>query len=230
MFSKTIKYSKFVSVISFALFAQTATLTLGEATKRTLAQNRDILSAKLALQAKENETLAAKTRRWPSLSTSGQVGPLLNRPTLTLTQGALGNFPATGPIPATNMDISIPRKISGYGISQASLPLTQQWRLGLSVQEARADEDVARAQASQVRGAAVARVRSLYFQIAALYSAQKVAKAQLDAAEEVSRLARDGVAQGTALRADESRADARLAQAKADSANIALICKTALSN
>ena len=221
MFLKTIKYSLISWLVGLPLFPQATSLSLAEAVSRTLAQNRDVLSAKLAVQVKENETLAAKTRRWPSLTTSGQVGPLLNRPTLTFTQGTLGSFPSTGPIPATNRDISIPRKISGYGISQASVPLTQQWRLGLNVKAAREDEEVARAQASEVRGAAVGRVRSLYFQIAALDSAQKVAKAQLEAAEEVSRLARDGVAQGTALRADETRADARLAQAKADSANIA---------
>ena len=217
---KTIKYSSFILLVVLPSLAQKP-LSLDEATARTIAQNRDILAAKLAVQAKEKETLATKTKRWPSLSTTGQVGPLLNRPDLVFSKGALGSFNATGPIPANDMNISIPRKISGYAISQVSLPLTQQWRLAVNVEQARTETLATRAQADQIRTASIARVRSLYFQIVALDSAQKVAQLQLDTAEEVSRLAQEGLQKGTALPADEARAAARLAQAKADVANIA---------
>jgi outer membrane protein TolC len=219
MFLNPIKYSLVMASLGLPLLAQ-STLTLAEATARTIRQNRDVLAAKMAVQTKENDTLAAKTRRWPSLSTTAQIGPLLNRPELTFTQGALGNFPATGPIPANNTEIKIPRQMTGYGISQASLPLSQQWRLGLAVKQASEEVEAARTEEAQVRIAAVAQVRALYFQVVALDAGQRMAKAQLDTAQEVSRLAQEGVDKGTALRADQSRAEARLAQAKADVANI----------
>ena len=212
MFLKTIVY---LLLVELPIAAQSP-LSLADATARTLAQNRDVLAASMAVQGKENEALAARSRRWPTLSTSAQIGPLLNRPELTFTKGILGNN-----IPATNETIGIPRQISGYGLSQASLPLTQQWRLGLAVKQANEETAASREEASQARLAAETRVRTFYFQIVALNASVRVAEAQLAAAEEVLRLAQEGVEKGTALQADEARAGARAAQAKADVANIA---------
>ncbi len=203
---KTILYLVLALNGNWVVLAQTH-LTLADAAARALSQNRDVLAAKMAAQAKENDALAAKTRRWPSLSVSGQLGPFLNRPSLTFTQGDLGT-------------ISIPRKLGGYTISQATMPISQQPRIDLNIRMAREDTEAARLEVAQIRNSAVARVRSLYFQMAALDSAQRTAQAQLQTAEEVTRLAQEGLAKGTALPADESRATAHLAQAKADVANI----------
>ncbi len=216
---ETIRYAILIAAITGLAHAQN-TLSLQDATRRALAQNRTVLEAELAVQVKENESLAAKTRRWPGLSTSAQAGPLLNRPDLTFTAGALGNFPATGPIPASNTTIRIPRNLTGFGMSQLSMPLTQQWRLGSNIRQSMEETEATKADAEQIRVNIAARVRTLYFQLVALSAAQRVAKAQAETAEEVARLARKTQESGNALPADVSRAEAHLAQAKVDAANV----------
>jgi len=195
-------------------------LTVEQATERAASQSRDVLQSKVAVQAKAEDASVARTRRWPSLSTSAQAGPILNHASVTFERGVLGNFASTGPIPATNTEIGIPRRIAGYDLSQAVLPLSQQPRLGLAVALADRETDVARQQAESVRLNLVSQTRNLYFQIVALEAARRAADAQVHAAEETLRLARESVEKGTGLPLDQAGSEARLAQAKADAAGL----------
>ncbi|HEY1948282.1 MAG TPA: TolC family protein [Bryobacteraceae bacterium] len=197
-----------------------APLTVEQATERAATQSRDVLQAKVGVQAKAEDASVARTRRWPSLSTSAQVGPLLNRASVTFDQGVLGTFASTGPIPARNTDVTIPRRIAGYDLTQVSLPLSQQPRLGLAVASANRETDIARQQEESVRLNQVSQTRNLYFQIVALEEARRAANAQVDAATETLRLAREAVEKGTGLPLERAESEARLAQAKADAAGL----------
>lgn len=179
--------------------AAQAPLTVEQATERAANQSRDVLQAKAGVLAKAEDASVARTRRWPSLTTSAQVGPLLNRASVTFDQGVLGTFAATGPIPAKNTDVTIPRRLAGYDLTQASLPLSQQPRLGLAVASADRETGIAGQQAESVRLNQVAQTRNLYFQIVALEEARRAANAQVEAANETLRLAREAVGKGTGL-------------------------------
>jgi outer membrane protein len=203
-----------------SIAAAQAPLTVEQATERAVSQSRDVLQAKAGVLAKAEDASVARTRRWPSLTTSAQVGPLLNRASVTFDQGVLGSFASTGPIPAKNTDITVPRRIAGYDLTQASLPLSQQPRLGLAVASANRDTDIARQQAESVRLNQISQTRNLYFQIVALEEARRAANAQVDAANESLRLARETVAKGTGLALEQMDAAARLAQAKADTTGL----------
>jgi outer membrane protein len=200
--------------------AAQAPLTVEQATERAANQSRDVLQAKAGVLAKAEDASVARTRRWPSLTTSAQVGPLLNRASVTFDQGVLGTFAATGPIPAKNTDVTIPRRLAGYDLTQASLPLSQQPRLGLAVASADRETGIARQQAESVRLNQVAQTRNLYFQIVALEEARRAANAQVEAANETLRLAREAVGKGTGLPLEQAESEARLAQANADAAGL----------
>jgi outer membrane protein TolC len=195
-------------------------LSLEQAAQRASAQNRDVRQARAGIQVRAEEATAARTRRWPSLTTSVQAGPILNHASGAFSQGILGNYAATGPIPSQNTEVNIPRRIGGYEYSQISMPLSQQARLKAGVKLAEGETNVAREQAESLRLSAIAQVRDLYFQIAALETARRAANKQLEAAGETARLALEGVAKGTALPLDEAAAGAKLGQAQADVTNL----------
>ena len=207
-----------ISLFSTA-WAQTP-LSLEDATARVLAQNRHVLQARAAVQIRKEEAGVTRTKRWPVLSTSVQAGPILNQASVTFLRGSLGEYGSTGPIPARDTKLGIPRRIGGLSISQFALPLTEQPRIGLGIRSADLETRSADEEAQATAQQAAAQVRNVYFQIVALEAARSTGASQVRVAEEVVRLAQKGVAEGTGLPAERAEAEARLERASADAANL----------
>lgn len=216
---KTILYVWCITGLSSITWAQ-PTLSLEEATTRVLAQNRQVLQARATVQIRKEEAAIARSRRWPVLSTAVQAGPILNHASATFPKGSFGEFGSSGPIPDKDTRIGIPRRIGGLSTSQFSLPLTRQPRIGLGIRSA--DLEIGRAgeQVQATEQQVVAQVRVIYFQTVALEAARATAASQVRVAEEVVRLARKGVAEGTSLPAGQAEAESRLSRARADAANL----------
>lgn len=193
-------------------------LTLEDAVARVSKQNRQVLQSRAAAAIGRTEVGVAKSRRWPVLSSSVQAGPLLNRAELVFPRGALGDFASTGPIPENDTKIGIPRTVSGYSTSQIALPLLGQWRIGKGIQGAELGAQQAEESAQITLQQAVGQVRSLYFQLGALEASRALAAAQVKVAEEIVRLAEQGVVEGTSLPVEVREAAARLRRAQTDQA------------
>jgi outer membrane protein TolC len=200
--------------------AQQQPLSVEEAVARVSTQNRQVLDARATVRIRKEEAAVARTKRWPVLGTSIEAGPLLNKANVTFPAGSLGTYSATGPLPGSDTKIGIPRQISGSSVSQFSLPLLQQPRIGLGIRSADLEAQGARVQADAVTQRAVAQVRSLYFQILALEGARTTAASQVQTAEEVVRLAAKGTQEGTSLPAELAEAESRLTRARASAANL----------
>jgi outer membrane protein len=203
-------------VAGFAL-AQSS-LTAEQAAERAVNRSQDVLQAEAGILAKVEDAEVARTSRWPKLTTSAQIGPLLDHASVTFNQGVLGSSASTGPIPGRNTDIAIPRRIAGYDLAQASLPLSQQPRLGLEIASANLDINVARQLAESVRLNRISQTRELYFQLVALEEARRAANAQVEVATETFRLSQEALQEGTGLPSELANSEARMAQAKADAA------------
>jgi outer membrane protein TolC len=183
-------------------------------------QNRQILEARAVVQIRKEEAEGARTKRWPVLGTFIEAGPILNKASVTFPAGSLGNYNATGPLLGSDTKIGIPRRIAGYSVTQASLPLLQQPRIGLAIRSADLETLSARAQADTITQRAVAQVRSLYFQILALEGARATLAGQVKVAEEVVRLAKKGLQEGTTLPSELAEAESRFTRAQAAAVNL----------
>jgi outer membrane protein len=206
--------------LSFAmtllLGARTAQgITLEEAIAQALQKNRALRMAGIRVGQRAEELAAQKTRRLPSASVVATLGVSLTRADVTFQRGALGEFPATGPIPENEIKVGIPRQISGFSYSQFALPLTQQIRIGAAIEGARLEEGVAKAERARTEQEVVAQVRQLYFALLSADAALKAAQANLELAREVERLAGEGVKAGTTLPADRGEAAARRVRSEA---------------
>lgn len=210
-------YRETVLILTVSISALTAAppLTLENAVAEALAHNRQVQAAGIRADEVKAQIGVAESRRYPVMRTQSQFGVSVTRADVTFPQGALGNYPGTGPIPGTDTKVGIPRQLSGFAYSQVALPLTQQLRTGAAIDGAKLQYEEARTGKKQAEAEIARQVRQTYFSLLALDAALQAAKSNLDVAAEVERLAAQGVEAGNALRVEQQEAVSRSERARA---------------
>ena len=201
-----------------AAMAQTAgpargeVLTLDGAIRLAVENNRQVQSARLQIEKAQADLASARTSRLPSLSTEVTTSQLLTPVSFAFPQGAFGDFPGIGPVPATNTSVTVPQRPTLYVQSQVSQPLTHLLRIGLNIRNAAATRDI---EIERTRGqelSIVNSVKRLYFGILQTESALAATEASIELYRELDRTLQVRVAQQVALRGDALDVQFRLAQ------------------
>ena len=99
-------------------------LTLDQAIQQAVTNNSALKTASLEALRAADDLAANRTKRFASTQITAIGGQLLTKPSVTFAQGSLGVYPATGPIPATDQKIEIPRKPTGAVFASISQPLS----------------------------------------------------------------------------------------------------------
>ncbi len=190
----------------------TQRLTLDRAIQLAVENNRQIQSAALQLQKAKEEVEVARTHRFPVFDIQGQAAQLLTPVDFAFPQGAFGDFPGVGPIPATDTDVSVPRQLTYYVSSQVSQPITQLFRIGLGIDSARATSAIEQEHLNAQRLSVTNSVKRLYFAILQTESALDSTEQAIGLYRELDRTLQVRVAQKVALRADSLDVQFRLAK------------------
>jgi outer membrane protein TolC len=199
-----------------AIAAQSDVLTLDDAIRLALDQNRSVGQANLSATGIDHEIAAAKTRRLPSFKFSSTTGMLLTRPTITFEKGAFGDYAGIGPVPGDTTEISSPRQPTALFTGEVALPLTQQRRIGLGIKLLELKKKVAQQQVRLTRQDVVKQVRQTYYSILQSQSSLDAVEHTLALLQELSEQTSHYVKVGTALDGDLLNVKARLAQAEYD--------------
>ena len=192
--------------------AITQRLTLDRAIQLAVENNRQIQTAALQLQKANEDVEVARTHRLPVFDIQGQAAQLLTPVDFAFPQGAFGEFPGVGPIPATDTDVSVPRQLTYYFSSQVSQPITQLFRIGLGIDSARATSAIEQEHLNAQRLSVTNSVKRLYFAILQSESALDSTEQALALYRELGRTLEVRVAQKVALRADSLDVRFRLAK------------------
>jgi outer membrane protein len=192
--------------------AITQRLTLDRAIQLAVENNRQIQTAALQLQKENEDVEVARTHRLPVFDIQGQAAQLLTPVDFAFPQGAFGEFPGVGPIPATDTDVSVPRQLTYYFSSQVSQPITQLFRIGLGIDSARATSAIEQEHLNAQRLSVTTSVKRLYFAILQSESALDSTEQALALYRELDRTLEVRVAQKVALRADSLDVRFRLAK------------------
>jgi outer membrane protein TolC len=187
-------------------------LTIDEAVALAVKGNRQVRSAAFGVDAAQQETTALRTSRWPQFQTYVLGGEALRHISFTIPQGALGFYPATGPIPAEESKVTTPRQFTGLVFAQASQPLSQLWKIHLSLISSKIGEDLARETLRQQRQDTAHSVRDLYYQIAQTQTQIGNAEANEKYLVELEAETDRNLAQQTALKGDSLSVRAKLSQ------------------
>jgi len=192
--------------------AITQRLTLDRAIQLAVENNRQIQTAALQLQKANEDVEVARTHRLPVFDIQGQAAQLLTPVDFAFPQGAFGEFPGVGPIPATDTDVSVPRQLTYYFSSQVSQPITQLFRIGLGIDSARATSALEQEHLNAQRLSVTNSVKRLYFAILQSESALDSTEQAIALYRELDRTLEVRVAQKVALRADSLDVRFRLAK------------------
>lgn len=188
-------------------------LTLDQAVAAALANNRNVKTASLNLDATREQLLAAKTKRLPAFSTYVFGAELLTDFTFTIKQGQFGNFTATGPIPAHDTPLGNSSKSpTAYIVAQASQPLLTLYKVDLNLR----GQDLLVKQAAQqvqaTRQSVSAGVHQAYYGVVQAEQAVQATRASIQQYQELDRITTQYVSEKTALKSESLLVKAKLAQ------------------
>ena len=200
----------------FPVDAQTSgglVLTLDEALLLARSDNRDLKVYGLDV-SKQREALGeAKTHLYPRFDTAVLAAQLLAPLDFTLKKGQVGTFPATGPIPGSNTDIHTPARLIAIASVAATQPLTQLFRIRLSVAAERLKIDAAQFSFDVRKQKLADDVRQSYYQVLQSQLQYESQQSTVKYLQELLQLTDRRVSQRAALEADKLSVKAELAKA-----------------
>ncbi|MBV8832037.1 MAG: TolC family protein, partial [Acidobacteriaceae bacterium] len=185
-------------------------LTLDDAIAQAVANNSNLKTADLEIRRAADDLAANRTRRFANTQITALGGQLLTKPSVTFQQGALGVYPATGPIPATNQTINVARKPAGMVFASISQPLSTQYRLHLQLKALAFGIEAKRQDQQKTRLEIVDQVRRAYYAVVQAQSGLDSLEASLPYYKESKRLASENLKRETILESDLLGADAQL--------------------
>ncbi|NJN64607.1 MAG: TolC family protein, partial [Acidobacteria bacterium] len=181
-------------------------LRLEEAIELALGNNHLLASTALEISAAEEHVKALRTYRLPVLQIDAQGVRMTDSLDFTIPAGSLGS------IQAQDATITIPADYGGWATFSVSQPITQQYRIGLGVDHARLDREIAAEERRWEVQRLVAEIRSTYYRISALEAGVLALRDLVTAVEELDAVTSRYLEEGLVLRSDALDVRARLAR------------------
>jgi outer membrane protein TolC len=185
-------------------------LTLEEAVEQAVASNSSLKTASLDTLRASDNLAANKTRRFANTQVTALGAQLVTKPSVTYPAGSLGVYSATGPIPATDQKVEIPRKPVGTVNVLVAQPLSTQYQLHLQLKALELGLEGTRQDQVKTRLEVVDQVRRAYYGVVESQSALDSLQASLPYYQESHRLAIENRGKETILESDLLNADAQL--------------------
>jgi outer membrane protein TolC len=188
-------------------------LTLQEAVSLARLHNRELKQAGIEIHKQKETFSEAKTQLYPRFDTYFLASELLTPLDFTIKSGTFGTFPATGPIPAKDSVIHTPARPVAIASITATQPLTQLFRIDLSIKEQKLGAELSRQSYSLREQDVVNEVRRAYYAILQSQSELESQRALLAYLEGLQQLTDRRLQQEAVLKADGLRITAQRTKA-----------------
>lgn len=193
-------------------YAAPPVLTLDEALTMALANNRTVKIASLGIDASRQQSLVAKSKRFPVMNTDIFGGESLTTVSLTIKKDQFGTYNATGPIPGHDITISSSQTPTAFAVAQVAQPLLALHKINLNIKAAKLAIDQAGEQSRSTRQSISASVHQAYYGVVQAQEQVKAVQADIKQYEELDRITTEYVKEQTALESDSLQVKAKLAQ------------------
>jgi len=189
------------------------TLTLQDAVSMARSHNRELKQAGIEIHKQKEAFSEAKTQLYPRFETYFLASELLTPLDFTIKSGTFGTFPATGPIPTKDSVIHTPARPVAIASITATQPLTQLFRINVSIKEQKLKAELSQQSYSQHEQDVVNEVRRAYYAILQSQSeleSQRALLAYLDGLQQLTgrRLQQEAVLKAASLRITAQRTKA----------------------
>lgn len=199
-------------------FCYAETLSLDEALQRALASNTSIANSKLELEAAGDDVEALRTMRYPRMDVRGGVSHTLEDQSYTFDQGVWGTFPGIGEVPGEDITIDNTDGTSKMWSAGITQPLSQQYRLGLTVEQGEVKEEMAGELVRLTQQDLALVVKQNYFEILQTRNDLVVSNEAILFYQSLTELVSDYVKQDIAFEYELLETEARLARRQLDAA------------
>jgi len=189
-------------------------LTLEQAVTLALQGNRDVLNAALEVAKAEDSLRAFRVQGLPQFSVYAIASQALHDTKVRVPEGAFGDFPATGPIPATDTEVTTAAGRKTLLLGQVSQPITQLRKVSLGTRLRRASLEIASEQLRAKRQQVVNDVRRAYYGLLRSQSGLAASEEELASLRELDRVVQERLAQKVELPASGMEVRARFARAE----------------
>jgi outer membrane protein len=193
--------------------SQPPLLSLNDAIQAAGANNRDLKLASLEVEKSKWQVAAARTHRLPQFRTYIFGSGSLTDTSFLFRQGSLGTLNGN-PNPSQNTRIPLSSGITGYALAQVAQPISQLYKIHLSIREQELSEDLNSEQYRGKRQSVLANVKQAYYAVLQTESSLEAAHAAEKQYEETQRVAAQYLAQEAVLKSDTLDVEAKLAQSQ----------------
>jgi outer membrane protein len=196
--------------------ASNEVLTLDQAITLALRENHSVREAELEA-AKTGDILAAtRTNRLPSMNVYSLTAEQFLKSDVTPGNQNSNIFPGVGPF----FSLSTPRRPTFVFAGLILQPLSQQYRLGLNVEQAKLSRDTERERLRLEKQTTIDRVKQTYYRILETESALESIQEAVTSYHELDRLTSDQVVQEVKLKSAGLDVKTRLAKAEYEALNL----------
>lgn len=189
-------------------------LTLEQAIALALRDNRLVKNAQLSISKAGDELAATRTLRLPSMN----LYALASQQLIKNDSNGDNSSTITGVQPF--FSIGTVRKPTAIFAGQILQPLSQQYQIGLNIEQAGLARDVEGEKLRQINQSTVNQVKQTYYGILQTQSALDSLLEAVRYYRELDRVMGDNVAQQVSLKADSLEVKTRLAKAEYDALNL----------
>jgi outer membrane protein TolC len=212
---RTVRWGAFLFLVWPALAGAQEQLTLDQAVASALQHNRQIKVAQLEVGKGENAVNVMRKYRLPQFQFYMLGGHLLDQVNFKFPAGIFGIFPTTGPIPPGPSTINTPARLFSFVFGSASQPLSQQYKIGLGIQNEKLKEQIAQEELSLQEQSIVNDVKKTYYNLAQTESGLRATEETVKLFQELNRVASNGLAQQVVLKSDVLDTETGLANVEA---------------
>jgi outer membrane protein len=189
----------------------TELLTIDQAVKLALADNRELKIVSLNLDISKDKVLAAKTKRLPSFNIYSFASQILAPFSFQVPAGQFGTYPGIGPIPATNTNITTGADPTAYIFATASQPLLTLYKINLHVHGEELSVQQSVQEVREERNSIVNDVRQAYYSVVEIQNVIDATQASIKQYQELDRITREYVAEKVVLQSESLEVEAKLA-------------------
>jgi outer membrane protein TolC len=186
------------------------TLTLDRAIDLALQNNHLVKIAQLGVDRADEDVSVAKTFRFPALHAYTLVSGNLAKNEIQVANPAPNLFPGLGSFLTLTQD----RKPTAIFAVSAIQPVTQQYRIGLSIKLEKLAREMTQSKLRQQQNDTVDEVKKAYYAVLQTKSALSSEREALKAYQQLDKVTGDYVIQQVALKADYLVVQTRLAQSQ----------------
>src|ERR1051325_3941399 len=204
----------FLGGTAIAMSQNTNALTLDNAIKLAIENNRSAKNARIEVEKQTDNLAAAKTHRLPTFKLDSLVSQPLSTFDTNFEKGVFGTYPGIGPIPSEDTAITSSKKTTALTLLQIEQPLTQLKRIGLQIKQQELQREISQSEVRETEQAIVNNVKRAYYAILQTEGQARAAEESVKLYEELDRVTGEYVMQQVALKTDQMDVQTRLAKAQ----------------